>query len=53
MAGHFFRTSVFSQFISNTATTVLVAVIAVAAAGGLDVSPCPIFMIVAIAGVTR
>jgi len=52
MAGLFILTSVFSQFISNTATTVLVAPIAVAAAAGLDVSPYPILMTVAIAAST-
>jgi di/tricarboxylate transporter len=52
MAGLFILTSVFSQFISNTATTVLVAPIAVAAATGLDVSPYPILMTVAIAAST-
>ena len=45
-------TSVFSQFISNTATTVLVAPIAVAAASALDVSVYPILMTVAIAAST-
>jgi di/tricarboxylate transporter len=49
MAGLFILTSVFSQFISNTATTVLVAPIAVAAAAGLGVSVYPILMTVAIA----
>jgi len=52
MAGLFILTSVFSQFISNTATTVLMAPIAVAAASGLDVSPYPILMTVAIAAST-
>lgn len=52
MAGLFILTSVFSQFISNTATTVLVAPIAVAAAAGLGVSPYPILMTVAIAAST-
>jgi len=52
MAGLFILTSVFSQFISNTATTVLVAPIAVAAAAGLGISPYPILMTVAIAAST-
>ena len=52
MAGLFILTSVFSQFISNTATTVLVAPIAVAAASALDVSVYPILMTVAIAAST-
>ena len=52
MAGLFILTSVFSQFISNTATTVLVAPIAVVAAEGLDVSVYPILMTVAIAAST-
>jgi len=52
MAGLFVLTSIFSQFISNTATTVLVAPIAVAAAAALDVSVYPILMTVAIAAST-
>lgn len=52
MAGLFVLTSIFSQFISNTATTVLVAPIAVAAASVLDVSVYPILMTVAIAAST-
>ncbi|HHJ16849.1 MAG TPA: TRAP transporter large permease subunit [Gammaproteobacteria bacterium] len=52
MAGLFVLTSVFSQFISNTATTVLVAPVAVAAAAELGVSPYPILMTVAIAAST-
>ena len=52
MAGLFILTSVFSQFISNTATTVLVAPIAVVAAAGMDVSPYPVLMTVAIAAST-
>jgi len=52
MAGLFILTSIFSQFISNTATTVLVAPIAVAAASALDVSVYPILMTVAIAAST-
>ncbi len=52
MAGLFVLTSIFSQFISNTATTVLVAPIAVASAAALDVSVYPILMTVAIAAST-
>ena len=52
MAGLFLLTSVFSQFISNTATTVLVAPIAIGAAQGLDFSPYPFMMTVAIAAST-
>ncbi len=52
MAGLFILTSVFSQFISNTATTVLVAPIAMAAAQGLGVSVYPVLMTVAIAAST-
>jgi len=52
MAGLFVLTSVFSQFISNTATTVLIAPIAVAAAVALNISVYPILMTVAIAAST-
>ena len=52
MAGLFILTSVFSQFISNTATTVLIAPIAVAAAVALNISVYPILMTVAIAAST-
>ncbi len=52
MAGLFVLTSVFSQFISNTATTVLIAPIAVAAASALNISVYPILMTVAIAAST-
>lgn len=52
MAALFVLTSVFSQFVSNTATTVLVAPIAVGAAAGLDVSPYPLLMTVALAAST-
>ena len=52
MAALFVLTSVFSQFISNTATTVLVAPIAVGAAEGLGLSPYPLLMTVAIAAST-
>ncbi|MEH6472901.1 MAG: SLC13 family permease, partial [Halopseudomonas sp.] len=51
-AGLFIFTSVFSQFISNTATTVLVAPIALAAAQGVGVNPEPLMMTVAIAAST-
>ena len=51
-AGLFIFTSVFSQFISNTATTVLVAPIALAAAQGLGINPEPLMMTVAIAAST-
>ncbi len=52
MAGLFVITSVFSQFISNTATTVLLAPIAIGAAQGLGVSPYALAMTVAIAAST-
>lgn len=52
MAGLFILTSVFSQFISNTATTVLVAPIAIGAAQGIGVSPYAFLMVVAIAAST-
>jgi di/tricarboxylate transporter len=52
MAGLFILTSLFSQFISNTATTVLVAPIAMSAAEGMGVSPYPFLMTVAIAAST-
>ena len=52
MAGLFLLTSVFSQFISNTATTVLVAPIAVGTAISMGVSPYPLLMTVALAAST-
>jgi len=52
MAGLFILTSLISQFISNTATTVLVALIAMSATEGLGVSPYPFLMTVAIAAST-
>ena len=52
MAGLFVITSLFSQFISNTATTVLVAPIAVGAAIEAGVSPYPFLMTVALAAST-
>lgn len=51
-AGLFIFTTLFSQFISNTATTVLVAPIALAAAQGLGLNPEPLLMTVAIAAST-
>lgn len=52
MAGLFLLTSVFSQFISNTATTVLVAPIALATAEMLHLAPEAFLMTVAIAAST-
>ncbi|MEE4278815.1 MAG: SLC13 family permease [Halieaceae bacterium] len=49
MVGIFLLTSIFSQFISNTATAVLIAPVAVGAAASLGVSPYPLLMTVAIA----
>lgn len=51
-AGLFVLTSVLSQFISNTATTVLIAPISIAIATGLGLSPEPFMMTVAIAAST-
>ena len=48
----FVFTSVFSQFISNTATTVLVAPIALSAAQTLGLNPQPFMMMVALAAST-
>lgn len=48
-AGLFLLTSLLSQFISNTATAVLVAPIAMAAAAGMGLQPAPFMMTVAIA----
>ena len=48
MAALFILTSVFSQFISNTATTVLIAPIAMGIAVSMSVSPYPLVMMVAI-----
>ena len=50
--GLFILTSVLSQFISNTATTVLIAPIAIAIAQGLGMNPEPFMMTVAIAAST-
>lgn len=52
MAGLFLLTTIFSQFISNTATAVLVAPIAIGAATGMEVSPYPFLMTVAIGAST-
>ena len=52
MTGLFLLTSVFSQFISNTATTVLVAPIAIGAAASMSLSPYPFLMTVALAAST-
>jgi di/tricarboxylate transporter len=52
MAALFLLTSLFSQFISNTATTVLVAPIAFQAASTMEVSPRTFLMTVAIAAST-
>lgn len=49
MAGLFIITSVFSQFISNTATTVLIAPIALRAAMTLGIDPHALMMGVAVA----
>lgn len=52
MAGLYVITTFFSQFISNTATTVLVAPIAVQAALTLGIAPHALLMVVAIAAST-
>jgi di/tricarboxylate transporter len=52
LAGLFLLTSVFSQFISNTATTVLIAPIALSLAVDLNYDPAPLLMTVAIAAST-
>jgi len=52
MGGLFVLTALFSQFISNTATTVLVAPIAFYAATSLGVAPQPFLMAVAVAAST-
>lgn len=51
-AALFIFTSVFSQFISNTATTVLVAPIALSVAQSMNFNPEPFMMIVALAAST-
>lgn len=52
LAGLFLLTSLFSQFISNTATTVLIAPIALGLALDLNFAPAPFLMTVAIAAST-
>lgn len=52
LTGIFLMTTAFTQVISNTATTVLVAPIALQAAANLGVSPYPIMMMVAVAAST-
>jgi len=52
LAGLFVLTSLFSQFISNTATTVLVAPIALSLALDMGYAPAPFLMTVAIAAST-
>lgn len=52
LLGLFVLTSLFSQFISNTATTVLIAPIALNMALGLGYDPTPFMMTVAIAAST-
>ncbi len=52
MAGVFAITTAFSQVISNTATTVLVAPVVVKAAVDLGVSPYPLLMVVAVSAST-
>jgi len=52
MTGLFLLTSIFSQVISNTATTVLVAPIATMASANMEISPYPLLMTVAIAAST-
>ncbi|MCZ7671053.1 MAG: SLC13 family permease [Chloroflexi bacterium] len=49
MAGLFLLTSLFTQFISNTATTVVVAPVALASAETLGIQPYAFLMAVAIA----
>lgn len=52
LVGLFLLTSLFSQVISNTATAVLVAPIAIGLADALGVSPYPLLMTVAVAAST-
>ncbi len=52
LAGLFLLTSLFSQFISNTATTVLIAPIALSLAQDMGLAPAPFLMTVAIAAST-
>lgn len=49
LAGLFLLTAAFSQFISNTATAVLVAPVAVLVAAEMGISPKPLLMAVALA----
>jgi di/tricarboxylate transporter len=49
LAAIFVTTSLFSLFISNTATAVLMAPVAMAVAGSLEISPYPFAMTVALA----
>ena len=51
-AGLFLLTSLLSQFISNTATTVLIAPVAISVAQLLGLNPAPFMMVVAIAAST-
>jgi len=48
LTGVFFMTTAFTQVISNTATTVLVAPIAIQAALNLGIAPYPVLMMVAV-----
>ena len=52
LAGLFLLTSLFSQFISNTATTVLIAPIALSLSLDMGLAPAPCLMTVAIAAST-
>lgn len=52
LLGLFLLTSLFSQFISNTATSLLVAPIGIQVAATLDISPYPLLMGIAIAAST-
>jgi di/tricarboxylate transporter len=52
LTGLFVLTSLFSQFISNTATTVLIAPIALSLAVDMGLAPAPLLMTVAIAAST-
>ena len=52
MTGLFVLTSLLSQVISNTATSVLMSPIGIGAAQGLEVSPYPLLMTIAIAAST-